>query len=225
MTPKTKINISAMHCNFCGSQLEPYPFVGGLRCRVCRNTFYRRSLVAATIGALTAIAVAVLSTVDGYADADLAWPDVALPGWLFCILLYPVAGGTSPSRQPALVGLSIIFTVVALIAGIVFPFIEGRTVFAMTLPQELRVMGCILSIYLALLAYWLIYRRECRACGHRVALEPVEKRHIPEKQHKSVRDFFFSDVSSHKAAHDEALWKCKYCGHGFWRDVTTSYQN
>ena len=96
----------------------------------------------------------------------------------------------SPSRHPMTVVLSMYFSMFA----------------GMGVSIEFAATGCVLSIYLALAAYWLIHRHECRACGQRSALEHGETTLVPRE--------------SRLAADQEVeLWRSKYCGHNFLREV------
>jgi hypothetical protein len=193
-------------CDRCGRDKKSGLVLRSPYCQFCRITFSKRTLFTATIGALTVTGVVFILSVIGYLSEDSNWSDVALTGWLFCVLLYPVAAAMSPSRYPRVVWMSLTFP---LIKFFMFwapadgePWVWHR--------ELLESIICTLSICIALVIYWANHRRECRACGQRAALRQTEKKYIPE--------------GIFEAGHDEALWQCQYCGHEFWRTVMSSYE-
>jgi hypothetical protein len=97
-----------------------------------------------------------------------------------------------------------------------------------SIPEDFS-WGLIVYLYLPLTAlffapivhYLIVQTRACEGCGHYAALEKV---YITIRGEKRRRKRHISG-SSLEAAHDEALWNCKYCRHEAWKSVWYSYQN
>ncbi len=130
-------------------------------------------------------------------DSFFGWVSVRLAGWYVrrCF----------SSRAAKAGGFSLAF----LLYSLAIPFIAAESGGS---PLEvIAVVACMVSIFLTLVVYKLTHRNECRACGHRAAMKKTgAKRHVKE-------DFLF-------LAHDDALWRCKYCHREVWKSVWDSYR-
>ena len=190
-------------CSRCDRLLQTHTFFVDYPvpyCRYCRVTYWKRSLVATILAVLAATATTtLLFSLEADAKGVLFWLGIGATGWLVCTPLFFISGSQSWR----------LFPIAFLLYSLAIPFIAAESGGS---PLEvIAVVACMVSIFLTLVVYRLTHRNECRACGHRSAMKKTgAKRHVKE-------DFHFR-------AHDDALWRCKYCHREDWKSVWNSYR-